>query len=251
MEKPAYPVIDAHAHLDELPDAPADIENARKQGVVAIAGVGMDRTSNERILQLAGEFPGYVIPCIGLHPWNLDERKIDDELSFIDDNLVRCAALGEVGLDYKAKAKKPFQKRVFKDLLGLAKKFGKPAITHSRYSHETTYNMVVESGIEKAIFHWYSGPLDVLDRIVANGFFVSVTPALAYSAMHREAARHTPLDNLILETDCPVQYEDLKSRPEHVLRTLELAARVKEMDPEAVARATTKNAAGFFRIHFN
>jgi len=250
MEKAPYKVIDAHAHLDELPEASSDILRAKEQGVVVIAGVGMNRNSNERILRLAEEFPGLVIPCIGLHPWSVNEETVEDDLSFIAANVSRCVALGEIGLDYKAKSKKALQKEVFRELLALAKRFGKPVITHSRYSHQSTYEMVVEAGVEKAVFHWYSGPLELLDEIFAHNYYISATPALAYSKPHQAAVRKAPIANLVLETDCPVQYGDLKSKPEHVLRTLELAARIKELDPEEVAEATTRNAGRLLCIHF-
>ena len=249
MEKSSYRVIDAHAHLDELSDAVSDILRAQERGVAAIAGVGMNRESNERILRLAEEFPGFVIPCIGLHPWRVNKETVDDDLSFIAANVCRCAAVGEIGLDYKAKPKKALQKKVFRELLGLAKRFEKPVITHSRYSYQSTFEMVVEAGVEKAVFHWYSGPLELLDEIFAKNFYISATPALAYSKPHQAAVRKAPLANLVLETDCPERYGDLESRPEHVLRTLELAARVKELEPEEIAVATTRNAERLLCIH--
>ena len=106
--------------------------------------------------------------------------------------------------------------------------------------------MVVEAGVQKAIFHWYSGPLNVLDRIVEHGYFISATPALAYSKLHRECVERIPLKNLLLETDCPVTYQETVSRPEHVLQTLELVSEIKGQSKSEIARETTRNAEYFF-----
>jgi len=241
-----HEVIDAHAHLDEVPQVQEALETARKKGVKAVVGVGMDTPSNKTILALASRFSGFVFPAIGIHPWNLNAGTLEHDLAFIDEHLPDCIALGEVGLDYKAKVKKPLQKKVFQELLFFAREYGKPVITHSRFSHQTTLRMVLETGIQKAVFHWYSGPLELLEVIAEHGHMISATPALEYSKPHQDAVRKIPLENLLLETDCPVKYGNLESRPEHVLITLSHVSRLKQMDPETVARVTTSNAQRLF-----
>jgi TatD DNase family protein len=241
-----FPVVDAHAHLDELDNVDEALETARTMGVAAVVGVGMDSVSNMRILDIARRYPGLVQPCVGLHPWNLNPETVERDLEFIAEHLPHSVALGEVGLDYKVKVKKRFQKDTFRRLLALASRLHKPVITHSRLSHKSTFDMVVEAGIEKAVFHWYSGPIDVLDRIAGRGYFISATPALAYSKLHRECVARIPLDNLLLETDCPVAYQDTVSRPEHVLQTLDLVSEIKGLSKSGIARETTRNAEHFF-----
>lgn len=241
-----FSVVDAHAHLDDVENVDEALEKARAMGVAAVAGVGMDAESSARILDIGRRHPGFVMPCVGIHPWNLTPETVERDMAFIAEHLPHCAALGEVGLDYKVKAKKPFQKDTFRKLLAMAARLKKPVITHSRFSHKSTFEMVVEAGVQKAVFHWYSGPMDVLDRIVEHGYFISATPALAYSKLHRECVERVPLKNLLLETDCPVTYQETVSRPEHVLRTLELASEVKDTSKSDIARETTRNAEYFF-----
>ena len=240
-DRSRFPLIDSHAHLDEVEDIDRALLRAREKGVAAVVGVGMDSASNRRILEIAAAHPGLVYPAVGLHPWNLDPRTVEDELAELEKLLPSCAALGEVGLDYKAKAPKPLQKETFRRLLELAGGLDKPVIIHCRYSHQRAVDMAVEAGIRRAVFHWYAGPPNLLDRIVERGWFISATPALSYSPSHQEAVRGIPLENLLLETDCPVRYGDLDSRPEHLLTTLTLAAEVKGLDPETVARVSTAN----------
>ena len=108
--------------------------------------------------------------------------------------------------------------------------------------------MVVERSIKGAIFHWYAGPLDLLDNILDSGFFISATPALAYSPLHQQAIKKTPLERILLETDTPVSYQGKESRPKDVRTSLQEVARLKGIDLLEVARQTTTNATHFFQI---
>ncbi|NVM24055.1 MAG: TatD family hydrolase [Desulfobacterales bacterium] len=246
--KKSLPVIDTHAHLDELPDAEGAISEARDGGLAAIVAVGQDIPSNRKTLEIAGRNPGFVFAAIGYHPWRLNAENFEETLSCIDTNLPNCVAMGEVGLDYKAKTKKKIQKAVFQQLLAIAEKHDKPVIVHCRYVHETAYRMVKEAGLKKAVFHWYSGPLDLIPLIAADGYYMSATPALLYNPYHAEAIKAVPLSNLLLETDAPVQYQELAARPVHVQITLQEAARVKGVAAEEIAARSTENARACFGL---
>lgn len=241
-------IIDTHAHLDELPDPDRAIKEAQDGDVQAIVAVGQDISSNQKTLEMAGRYAGFVFPAIGYHPWRLKSDNDDETLAYIDTNLKHCVALGEVGLDYKAKTKKKIQKTIFLKLLDIAKKHDKPVIVHCRYSHETAYRMVKEAGLKKAVFHWYSGPLDLIPVISADGYYMSATPALLYNPHHARAINAVSLSNLLLETDTPVQYRELAARPVHVQVTLQEVARVKGMAAEEIAKQTTRNAKTCFGL---
>lgn len=86
---------------------------------------------------------------------------------------------------------------------------------------------------------------------MAQGYFISATPAAAYHEEHRRAIREVPLNRLLLETDCPVQYgreEKYRSEVADVVRSLQAVAAIKGLEPEAVAKATTENALSFFGL---
>ena len=172
-------MIDGHAHLDELEDIDLAMARAKEVGLRYIVGVGMDTESNRKILSIAESFPEVVLPAIGYHPWSITTDSIEENILFLEQHLDRCVSLGEIGLDYGAKAKKKIQKQVFARLLEIALRKEKPIIVHSRYSHQSTYSMVRDAGVKMAVFHWYSGPLDILKSIIDSGYYVSATPALA------------------------------------------------------------------------
>lgn len=244
------PLIDAHAHLDELADLTESLQEARAAGVDGIIAVGMEVESNKRVLQIAGASPGYVYPAIGYHPWEIKEEEVDPNLSFIRDHVEEGVALGEIGLDYRIKVKKELQWRVFGELLDMALGSDRPVIVHSRFSHRRAFEMVKERKITRAVFHWYSGPVDLMDKILSMGYFISATPALVYSPPHREAIQRAPIERILLETDTPVTYQGREARPKDVWISLEEVAKLKRLEPSDVAMQTTANASEFFQIRF-
>ena len=124
----------------------------------------------------------------------------------------------------------------------------KPVIIHSRRAHEETYELVRKNDLTQAIFHWYSGPLEVLKDLLLQGYSISATPALAYSPKHQEAVAVTPLKQLLLETDSPVRYQGVEARPAQVIQSLTEVARIKRLEKEAVALKTNQNARDMFGI---
>jgi TatD DNase family protein len=238
--------IDGHAHLDEIENIEEAISEAKTAGVEAIVGVGMTVNSNQTILSLAERYPEYVYPAIGYHPWEIRPETVDETLRYIAMHLPKCVALGEVGLDYKAKVKKPFQREVFSRLLQIASSCGKPVILHCRFSHERTLEMVTTHGLREAVFHWYNGSLEILERILDQGYSVSATPGLEYSTPHRQAIEHAPLERILIETDSPVDYRGKVARPVDVRWTAELVAGIKGEPLEKVAGITAENARRLF-----
>lgn len=108
--------------------------------------------------------------------------------------------------------------------------------------------MVKAAGIERAVFHWYSGPMDTLREIIEDGYCVSATPALKYSPSHQEALKAAPLENILIETDTPVAYRNQVSSPATLVVTLRLLGKLKQLPLPEVARITTANAQTFFNL---
>ncbi|MGC9965826.1 MAG: TatD family hydrolase [Syntrophobacteraceae bacterium] len=241
-------MIDGHAHLNEIKDIDAAISSARSAGVGAIIGVGMDIESNRATIDIAGSFPGIVYPALGYHPWSIVADEIEQNLAFIKEKLPSCIAMGEVGIDYKAKVKKKLQWDVYERLLSLAKEAGKPVIIHCRFSHARTYEMTALAGIHWAVFHWFTGEKEVLARLLDSGYFISVTPALAYSPFHREAAAFAPMDRILAETDAPVEYQGRISAPADVILTLRELALIKGISIEEAGRITERNTRSFYGL---
>jgi TatD DNase family protein len=253
-----YKLIDTHAHLDELRSLELMLEEAQRNGVIAVVAVGSDYQSNMETLEISQRYCSFVYPALGLHPWrlaNLKSSEIDENLRFIEQNIASSIAIGEIGLDYDKRvvkvAPKELQKDALRHLLNLAKKYAKPAIIHSRYAWKDALQLVQDAGIDKVVFHWFTGFSSVLRDIISSGYFISATPAAEYHEEHRRAVKETPLDKLLLETDCPVTYgreAKYESKPAGVLRSLKAVAQLKEIDESTIAERTTRNAIDFFSL---
>jgi len=254
-----FKLVDTHAHLDELENLDFMLEEAKQVGVIAIVAVGSNRLSNIKTLEISQRLRPFVYPAIGLHPWelaNLGASQIDDNLKFVEENSYRAVAIGEIGLDYDKRvlkaASKELQKDILKRLLEIAKRHVKPVIIHSRYAWKDSFQLVKDAGVSKSVFHWFTGFSGVLKDIIDSGYFISATPAAEYHEEHRRAVRETPLDRLLLETDCPVTYgreSKYKSKPADVLRALKAVAGLKGVDEATIAEQTTRNAINLFALN--
>jgi len=241
-------LIDTHAHLDEVPDLEGALKRAQDAGIQAVVGVGTDLESNEKILRLAERFPHFVLPAVGLHPWRLDGADLDAQVRFLEKELSRCVALGEVGLDFAIPTPREKQEEALRRLLTLAFREKKPVLLHARRAWGEALKMLESFPIPRAIFHWYSGPLDVLQNVFERGYFISATPAAAYSQKHRRAVEIAPLDQIVLETDAPEAYRGVASEPGDVLNTLQAVSELKKKSVEEIALQTYRNVIHFFQL---
>lgn len=252
-------LIDTHAHLDHLENLTEALERAQGAGVVGIVTVGVDLAANKKNLEIKkSSRQPRIYAALGIHPGNINAAEIDETLKFIRENIREAVAIGETGLDYwykevrKDEAKKEEQRTIFRKQLELAHEFDLPVVIHSRGAWRDCLNMSTEMGIKKALFHWYSGPVDILKEILANGYYVSSSPSLAYSPQSREAIAYAPIERTLIETDSPVYYgeKDLgfQAEPKDVFRTLTAYAALKKISEDKAVTILNQNAKDFFAL---
>lgn len=251
-------LIDTHAHLEDVGNLKEAIKRAVEAGVIAIIAVGSDYDSNLWVLHESRKYEIgklRIYPALGLHPWNLNTASIETTMEFIKNNVEKVAALGEVGLDYwyknirKDECGKELQRKAFRRILDIARENDKPVSIHNRGAWMDCVNMTIEANVKKAVFHWFTGPDDALKKLLEHGYYISATPAAAYSNEHRRTILNTPLENIILETDSPVVYSEETSEPAHLVKALKSVAELKGESIEVVAEKTTENARRIFKIN--
>ena len=74
---------------------------------------------------------------------------------------------------------------------------------HSRKGEVETLNMLKEYSVNNVIFHWYSGPLRLIEEIVVAGYYFSVNEAMTISESGRKIISRIPLDRILTESDAP------------------------------------------------
>jgi TatD DNase family protein len=90
-----YSLIDTHVHIDELAELEGSVRRAQSVGIKAVIAVGSDLVSNEKVLQIAQTFPGFLFPALGLHPWQIKACQLEATLDAIDSETERCVAFLE------------------------------------------------------------------------------------------------------------------------------------------------------------
>lgn len=233
-------MIDTHAHMEDFENPREILNQAFAAGVEAVAAVGMNSSSSQKALELAGQ-ESRVWPAVGLHPWEVKPKTWKREVAFVEKHLDQANALGEVGMDYKIRVPRALQREALAAQLALAADRGLFALVHCRFSELRTLDMLADAGV-RGVFHWFTGPAQTLKMVLDQGHYISATPSVGTSPRHREAVAACPLDRLLLETDSPVPHGGLPSEPSRVVETCRMVAELKGLEPAEVARVTTANA---------
>ena len=246
---------DAHCHLEQFSNPKETVEDAGEKGVNFILSNSVDLESMEKCLSLSEQFPA--VKCaLGLHPSNLlcmEEKETREALAFMEANLGRAVAVGEIGLDFKhadSEEKKEKQKELFRRQLGIAGRFGKPVIVHSRFAASDAIEML--RGFKgKILFHWFSGSMEELEEAIKLGAFFSIGPAVEFGPVIREIAGAVPLEKLLSETDAPVPFRGKPSRPSWIPIVVKGIAAARGSGIEEIREAVERNFSGFFELHLD
>lgn len=270
-------LIDTHAHLD-FPQFDGDreeaIERALLAGVGIIINVGIDLASSRRAIALAEQYP-QVYAAVGIHPH--DAKMLSDEVLEELRELAQhpeVVAIGEIGLDfYRDLSPRDEQRRAFERQLTLASEVGKPVVIHDRQAHKEAMAILrrwacpergrrVESSHQPpatghklaGVMHCFSGNLEMAQRCMDMGFYISVAGPLTFKNARRlpEIVRQLPLERLLVETDSPYlaphPHRGRRNEPAYVKLVAQKVAEIKGVPLEAAARVTADNARELFRL---
>jgi TatD DNase family protein len=253
-------LIDTHAHL-YLPEFDADrdkvVENALQRGVEKIFLPNIDSASIDPVNAMAGRFPGVCYPMMGLHPTSVKEQYLD-ELSRIEYELEhgRYYGIGEIGLDlYWDKTHIRQQCDVFARQLDLSLRYQLPVIIHARESFHEILEILEgyhNKGL-KGIFHAFTGGMDVAEQVTGMGFMLGIGGIITYNKSHLpEVVQHTPLENLVLETDAPylspVPFRGKRNESSYIHYIAEALQQIKKISLEEIAGVTTQNVLRIFSL---
>ncbi len=250
-------LLDSHAHLDMLKDAPAALERARRAGVVQIVTIGIDRDSTARAAELAREHE-QVFFTVGLHPH--DAGQAEEGLWDFFRRLAReqgAVAVGECGLDfYRDRSPRPRQREAFSRQVDLALELGLPLVIHDREAHAEVLGILREqnAGRVGGVVHCFSGDPAFARQVLDLGFYLGITGTITYPKNHtlRQVAAAAPLERLLIETDCPFLSPQPKrgrpNQPAYLEYTVAGLAQAVGRPVEEVARVTTANSRRLFGL---
>jgi len=251
-------LVDCHCHFDDYIDegvAEKILQEALESGVVCIVGVGMDFESSKKILDASKE-SNFLTPCVGIHPWESWKSTDDDikkVLELIEENVEVLAGIGEVGLDFrfiKGTDKWQRQREVFEFFVKIAAEYNLTLNIHAVNAEKEIISLLNKYDIERAVFHWYTGPFTTLQDILSSGYYISTNLSITYSRRVMEIIRQTPLNKIVLESDSPYDFKGIMANPSHVKVVAEKVAEIKKSSIDEIAEITTKNAKKLFNLRF-
>ncbi|MFH1545197.1 MAG: TatD family hydrolase [archaeon] len=247
-------LIDCHCHLNECSETEKAIERAKKNGVERIISASTDFESNKENLSLSRKFPGIVFPCFGIHPSNLlrmKEKEVADCFEFIKENPGKGVGIGEIGLDFKhaeRKEERMLQEKIFLELIELGERKKLPLVVHSRYAGKRVLELLEEGNAERVLLHWFNGSVKEFEEGIKRNYFFSIGPSILSSKEYAEKVKEIPLENLMLETDSPVEFNGEKAEPSWIKEVGEKLAELKEVSMEEIENKTSENAFKFFGL---
>lgn len=236
-------LIDAHAHLDRYDDPREALARIEQRRILTLAN-SMDPDSYRRNLALAEE-SAFVLPSFGIHPRRAAEYS--DRLAELPEMMARSPMLGELGLDFhwvRDTATYPRQIRVFEFLIRDAARSDKIVNLHTKGAERRILDTLRAFGMKKAIVHWYSGPMDVLDEMIAEGYLFTVGVEVLYSEKIRDVARAVPPRQLLSETDNPGGHRWLAGEvapPDIIVDVVAEVARLKGLPTEKMEAVIQAN----------
>ena len=163
------------------------------------------------------------------------------------------AVIGEVGLDFgwRHLASQNEQLALFTTIVRWATAQGDKLISlHSIKAARETLDVLEREGALdscRCIFHWFSGPSDLLKRAIDAGCFFSCGPRMLATGKGREYVKAIPASQLLLETDAPPAQGDSYSYASLRTELESAAASITAIKGEAAIEAITRTAERLLR----
>jgi TatD DNase family protein len=248
-------LIDTHAHLDALDDAPAALVRAREAGVERVITIGTTLESCRAMLAFAEREDG-VFVSLGLHPHEAGTAgpaEVDELATLLEHP--KAVAVGETGLDhFRDYAPHDRQLELFRAQAHLAVGAGKPIVVHTRAAEDDTLAVLTALPEDaRVVLHCFSS-LRLLGAALERGWFVSFAGNVTYpkATELRTAAARVPANRILAETDSPYlspqPVRGRRNEPANVVHTLATLAEARGEDGDELERSIDANATAAFGL---
>lgn len=206
-------------------------------------------TNHDTVLELVNQYPkdfDATIPfySIGIHPWYIDEQRLEADLQMIESKLQEhnCLALGECGLDKRIEIPLKLQQIVFERQLLLAQKHNKPVVIHCVAAYQEVIALKKRLKITvPMIIHGFSKNKQVAKELIDNGFYISFGKYLLRNPKLEAVFHSIPNDRFFLETD---------TVDEGIEEIYALAAHYKNWSMDELQQEIKSNFAAVFKSNF-
>jgi TatD DNase family protein len=237
-------LIDAHAHLDKYGDL---LDQALVQIVqerIFTVATAMDIPSYLELQKIARSSE-LILPTFGIHPKRAPEYA--DSLAEVGRHIEASPAIGEIGLDFhwvKDTSQYSAQLKVLEYFLAAAREQDKFVNLHTKGGERRILDLLERYDTDRAIIHWYSGPLDILKALIEFGAYFTIGVEVLYSDAIQTIAKMIPDKLLLTETDNPGGLKWLKGvvgMPADIGRVVDALAGLRKSTSESVRQVVGTN----------
>ena len=203
-------IVDTHCHFDMMPQPEAYIRQKEHMGDIVIGMTNLPSHFQMGQPHLKGY--RHIRLALGLHPLRAVEGKT--QLALFRQLVDQTSYIGEIGLDFSREgvSTKDEQIAALREVLAAIQGKKKIVSVHSRKAEKELLELLCEYEIENVIFHWYSGPVDLIPAILGQGYYFSVNEAMCLSKNGRVIIEKIPRERILTETDAPYnEKQDIKA----------------------------------------
>ncbi len=253
-------IFDTHTHYSDSrfeQDRESILSGMRDRGVGHIVEVGAGVESTKDALALAHQYD-FIYAAVGIHPEDV-ERLEESHMEWLkqlsqDDKVV---AIGEIGLDYHYEdPPKEVQQHWFIRQLQIAAEVGMPVIIHSRDAAQDTLEIMQEhcDWENGGVIHCFSYSSEIAQIYLQKGFFLGIGGVVTFNNARKlkEVVAMAPLEQLVLETDCPyltpIPHRGKRNDSGYLPHVVDEIAAIKEVTREEVITVTERNAYRLYRL---
>jgi len=253
-------IFDTHAHYDDEAfneDREELLVTLQSHGIEAVTNVGASIKTSENTIKLAEKY-SYIYGAIGVHPNETGELN-DEKLNWLKENSSRSkiVAIGEIGLDYYwEEPDHETQKTWFVRQLNLAKDVKLPVIIHSRDAAKDTLDIMKAEHSQDVggVIHCFSYGKEMAKEYLNMGFYLGIGGVLTFKNARKlkEVVEYMPLDQLVLETDCPylapVPNRGKRNSSLNLSYVIDEISAIKGISRDEVVEVTNRNAKKLYRL---
>ncbi|MCL2717850.1 MAG: TatD family hydrolase [Lachnospiraceae bacterium] len=254
-------IFESHAHYDDKAfDSDRDklLKSMPENGVGYILNAGSSMKSISKTFSLMENYP-FIYGAFGIHP--SDTAKLNEEnFKWLKNQFKaseKVVAVGEIGLDYYwDDPDRETQKIWFVRQLELAGVLNLPVIVHSREAAKDTLDTLraQKAGQYGGVMHCFSYTKETARECLKMNFHIGIGGVVTFKNAQKlkEVAAYTPLDRILIETDCPylapVPFRGKRNTSAYLPNIAEEIAKVKGISYEEVIQKTAENALKLFKI---
>ena len=136
----------------------------------------------------------------------------------------------------------------------LAEELELPVVIHDRDAHQDTLEIIKEYPDVTGVVHCFSGSVEFAQECIKLGYYIGFTGVVTFKNAKtlKEVAAYTPLDRIVLETDCPyLSPEPNRGKRNSSLNlnyVAEALSQIKGINKEELIAVTEENARQLYRM---